>query len=254
MRFEFGKNWGRFIKSLDSNKVEIAEKSLKDVLKINIFNNLKFIDIGSGSGLTSLAAVKLGASVTSFDYDHHSVECTQKLKDTFFPEFKEWNIEQGSILDDDYVSSLGGFDIVVSWGVLHHTGNMWKALENASRLTKSNGVLYLALYNDQGWISLYWKWVKILFNYHPVGKFFMIIMHYPYLVLAPYFIRRLTKRGVNDRGMMLWYDLIDWVGGYPFEVASIEQVVDFFSGEYELVNLIDVGTRHGCNEFVFKKK
>src|SRR3989442_11992645 len=120
-RFEFGKNWSQFLTTIDEERIRVAEQSLKEMLEIDHLQGKSFLDIGSGSGLFSLAARRLGASVHSSDFDPKSVACTRELKRRFFSEDKNWRIEQGSVLDKNYLLSLGTFDVVYSWGVLHHT-------------------------------------------------------------------------------------------------------------------------------------
>jgi hypothetical protein len=59
---------------------------------------------------------------------------------------------------------------------------------------------------------------------------------------------------MDPRGMAFLTDLLDWLGGYPFEVAKPEQVLDPFRSEgFELVRLKTAGVGHGNNEFVFVK-
>ena len=141
-RFEFGKNWKAYLTNLTEVKIEIARQSLIEMLECNDLTGKTFLDIGSGSGLFSLAAAKLGAKVYSFDFDPNSVKCTQYLKERYYPK-SSWVVEKGSILDKEYISSLGKFDIVYSWGVLHHTGNLHNALENADIAVKEKGKLHI---------------------------------------------------------------------------------------------------------------
>ncbi|MGA2515129.1 MAG: class I SAM-dependent methyltransferase [Thermodesulfobacteriota bacterium] len=264
--FEFGRNWGRFLKILNRERILEAEKSLKEMLGIENLNCKNFLDIGSGSGLFSLAARKLGAKVHSFDYDSLCVACTKELKRRYFPDDKNWIIERGDILSWPYLSGLGEYDIVYSWGVLHHTGNMWKALENVVPLVRAGGRLFISIYNDQGLLSQFWKLIKKTYNHSPkLLKIIMILGVGAFLQTGAAFIRIL--RGQNplpfkswadkkkSRGMSVWHDLVDWVGGYPFEVAKPEEIFDFYRMRgFTLMKLKTCAWGLGCNEYVFIRK
>jgi 2-polyprenyl-3-methyl-5-hydroxy-6-metoxy-1,4-benzoquinol methylase len=265
-RFEFGKNWTRFLSTLDDGKIAKAEQSLRDMLEVPDLRGERFLDIGSGSGLFSLAARRLGATVHSFDYDPNSVACTQELRRRYFPDSPDWVVEQASALDRDFVQSLGKFDVVYSWGVLHHTGNMWLGLENADLAVAPGGKLFVAIYNDTGSQARRWHWIKKTYNQLPKP----LQSPFAALVSAPEELKRLG-RGIltgkpgqcfhewkeygNKRGMNLWYDILDWVGGYPYEVATPDEMFDFYKARgYTLTKLRCGGVGLGCNEFVFVKK
>jgi 2-polyprenyl-3-methyl-5-hydroxy-6-metoxy-1,4-benzoquinol methylase len=264
-RFEFGKNWARFLADLNDQRIARAEESLREMLAITDLRGKAFLDIGSGSGLFSLAARRLGARVHSLDYDPHSVACARELRGRYFAGDQEWTIEEGSALDADYVKSLGSFDVVYSWGVLHHTGEMLRALENAQLPVNVGGKLFIAIYNDMGSKSRRWKWIKKTYNELP--RFLKI--PFALAVMAPEEMKAMLRSLVllnpaeylhrwthydTNRGMSRWRDIIDWVGGYPYEVAKPEEIFDFYRERgFTLTKMKCGGVGLGCNEFVFAR-
>ena len=233
------------------------------MLETEVLTGKTFLDIGSGSGLFSLAARRLGARVHSLDFDPRSVACTAELRRRYFPEDTLWKVEEGSALDAEYLKSLGLFDVVYSWGVLHHTGEMWRALENAQLPVKPGGKLFIAIYNDTGTQVRRWKWIKKTYNRLP--RF----LRPPFAALAiapdevkpalralikvqPQEYLRRWRRYDKNRGMTRWRDIIDWVGGYPYEVATPDEIFDFYRTRgFSLTKLKCGGVGLGCNEFVF---
>jgi SAM-dependent methyltransferase len=264
-RFAFGDNWRRYLRALDEERIAYAIESLKSMLDTETLAGKSFLDIGSGSGLFSLAARRLGARVLSFDYDPASVACTEELKRRYFENDADWQIRTGSVLDREFLAGLGRFDIVYSWGVLHHTGDMWGALANVDGSVAEGGRLFIALYNDQGGASKRWKVIKRIYNGLPglLRGPFTVLVYFPlelrtilgYVVRGRplgYFsyIRNYRKR----RGMSRLRDCIDWIGGYPFEVSKPEEIFDFYrSRGYTLIKLRTCGPGDGCNEFVFQR-
>lgn len=252
-RFAFGANWSRFLSLLNEQRVQEAVDSLRKMLHTDSLEGKSFLDIGSGSGLFSLAARRLGARVVSFDYDPQSAACTRELKRRYFTDDNDWDVQQGSALDVDYLRGLGKFDVVYSWGVLHHTGAMWDALANVDAAVAPNGKLFIALYNYQPFASRYWTFVKKAYNRFSFTRPIFIFLHFFYPMLPSVLLRLLQGRKLR-RGMSAWYDLIDWLGGYPFEVSRPEQIFDFYKTRgYQLQVLKTVGGRLGCNEFVFQR-
>ena len=275
-RFEFGENWQAFLKQVDPERIQQACLSLRSILSLDSESEQplagkSFLDIGSGSGLFSLAALLLGADrVLSLDYDPNSVDCGSQLQTQLSseqPELAErWQVIQGSVLDAEQLRSLGRFDVVYSWGVLHHTGNMAQAIENAARCVNDNGTFSLAIYNDQGGASRRWLKIKQVYNRLPKvlrGAWVLAIAGGYELKFAA---ARLVK-GQNplpfkdwaakkqDRGMSAWHDWVDWIGGLPFEVAKPEDIIlPLHDQGFHLTFLQTQTTGWGCNEFTFAKR
>lgn len=280
-RFAFGRNWARFLRTVTDERVAAAVASLERVFGADGLRGKRFLDIGCGSGLFSLAAYRLGANVVSFDYDADSVACAEELRRREQGGDARWRIERGSVLDDAYVASLGEFDAVYSWGVLHHTGSMWTAVAIASRPVAVGGVFWIALYNDQGVWSRVWAGVKRLYVRLPAW----LRPVYVAAIGVPWATTRLTAKltarvlqqlfqivnagdvpspsttaigkpfaSQRSRGMHWWYDLVDWIGGYPFEVAKPDEVHAFLRDRgFVLQRLTTCGGNLGCNEFVFRR-
>ena len=264
--FAFGRNWQRFVRLLDEDRIVATETYLRRMLEVDRLDGVRFLDIGSGSGLFSLAARRLGARVHSFDYDPSSVACTAELRRRYFPDDSQWAVVEGSALDADYVRSLGQFDVVYSWGVLHHTGRMWQALENAALPVAPGGKLFIAIYNDMGTQSTRWRAIKRTYNALPRP----LRVPFTMLVIAPEEAKAVARSVLalrpgqyiqswtaynRRRGMSRWHDIVDWVGGYPYEVAKPEEIFNFYRAKgFTLTRLKCGGVGLGCNEFVFLRE
>jgi 2-polyprenyl-3-methyl-5-hydroxy-6-metoxy-1,4-benzoquinol methylase len=262
-RFGFGENWKSFLAQLDDARIAEAEKSLQWLVGRDRLDGVRFLDIGSGSGLSSLAARRLGARVFSFDYDAQSVECTTALRDRFFPGDPDWRVEQGSILDRGYLDKLGRFDIVYSWGVLHHTGAMAEAIENASRLVPPGGMLIIALYRKT-LLCRFWAWEKrwycraSLRGQAAARGLYVALMRFGFAVLGRNFATYVADYR-SKRGMDYIHDVHDWLGGYPYESIGPADVAKTltalkFAHVRSKVQPASVGLfGSGCDEFVYRR-
>lgn len=222
-----------------------------------------FLDIGAGSGIFSLAALKLGASrVVSIDVDADSVASCEAVREAAdSPE--SWIVLHESILDDELPQRLESADIVYSWGVLHHTGDMDRALRNAAALVRPGGVFCIAVYNRVGGLlsSERWLWIKRLYNRS--GRMAKMLLEGAYVLhwsLRHLRRRRNPVREAREyrraRGMALRTDVADWLGGYPYEYATAQEIVELCEHECGLRarTVVELGPRdHGNNEFVFER-
>ncbi len=267
--FAFGKNWQSFLDhALNPGRIEEAVLSLQRFLGVASLEGKTFVDIGCGSGLFSLAAYKLGAAqIFSLDIDPDSVACTAELKRREGnPE--KWTVTHGSILDKAFIDSIGQFDVVYSWGVLHHTGKMWQAIENACGLVQPGGVFYIAIYNKtdewglhpDGRIGSSSFWLKEKKFYHSLPAFLqrtidyiamsgMVIMY----VLTLQNPMKKIRGHKHLRGMSWSIDIKDWLGGYPYECATVEEIFRFAHKRgFTLENL---KSNNGLlnNEFLFRR-
>lgn len=259
MRFQFGANWANFVNtSLSEEKIAKSIEHLKKFLRVEDLRGQTFLDIGSGSGIHSLAAIRLGADrVFSFDYDENSVATTAKLRELVGSP-ANWAVQQGSVLDEEYMSNLGRFDVVYSWGVLHHTGDMWTAIRNALIPTTPEGVLYIALYSPEIYVSPpshYWLHVKREYNSASQLKRRKMELGYAWKTV----VRPALKAGRNpfsimrdygSRGMEFWTDVRDWLGGFPMDFAGYKDTMSFCK-RYGDLDLVNCWAGEGNTEFLF---
>ena len=259
--FSFGKNWQNFLKSLNEERFNNAKLSLAEFLSLDDLQGKSFLDIGCGSGLFSYAAFNLSAKkIVSFDVDSLSVRCCQYLHEKAnSPE--NWEVYQGSILDKSLISKLGKFDIVYAWGVLHHTGKMWGAIKNSAELVNKDGYYYIVIYNKVESIlgSKFWLRIKKLYNSSPrIGKYVLETL-YTLFDFAPDLIRLRNpivkiKNYASRRGMNWRTDVIDWLGGYPYEFATVEEIFEFMKTNLSDFNLVNIKTTNGLggNSYLFR--
>lgn len=257
--FAFGRNWAEFVRSsLSEDRVEIARRHLLEFLRAEDLAGRSFLDIGCGSGLHSLAALRAGAdSVVSFDVDADAVATTRFLwgregRPT------NWIVREGSALDPVFLESVEPADVLYSWGVLHHTGAMWQALRNVAPLVAKGGVFYLALYTTSA-RSPYWIGIKQRYNRSgPAGKRWMEAAYLLRHRLLPDLLQRrntwrLVREYKKSRGMAFMTDVRDWLGGWPYEDCTPEELVDFARDELNL-GLERIRTGEACTEYLLRHR
>jgi len=254
-RFAFGENWTDFVNHLRPEEYAKAKESLHQL--VGEVRGKTFLDIGSGSGLFSIAANTLCAKkVVGFDLDPQAVSAAKGLVDKVAQwdedirrDAIEFKVE--SILNEGLAAEQ--FDIVYSWGVLHHTGDMYKAFEAAMKLVAEKGTLAIAIYNKH-FTSPIWKMIKYTYVKSPlfVKKLIIYLIFSLKIVVALLTSREDPRK--RKRGMRFYNDIVDWVGGYPYEYASRSEVVGFFESRgFRLTKFNKAKGWTGCNEFVFEK-
>ncbi len=262
-RFRFGENWAEFARGLDDRGILGAHEGLVRLAGPDALRGKSFLDIGCGSGLHALAALKLGASrMLAVDFDPLSVATTEKLLRQHAPDL-DWRAERTSVFDLD-PERHGQFDIVYSWGVLHHTGAMIPAIEKAAAMVAPKGQIILALYRKTP-LCGFWLWEKKLYAKAPAGVQRFLQSVYIALFRLNFLLRgndfdTYVRDYRSQRGMDYLHDVHDWMGGYPYESINPGDATSLlnklgFKIERTFVHAGGLGLfGTGCDEFVFRRR
>lgn len=260
-RFEFGKNWHEFVrKNFDLEKVAISKRHILDFMNRPDLDGIEVLDIGCGSGLHSMAMLDAGAvRVHGFDYDPNSVAATRLIREKAGnPDV--WTVEQGSVLDDTYIATLSLYDLVYSWGVLHHTGDVWHAIRNAASRVAPGGLFYIALYSADVQIDPPPEfWLDVKRTYVKAGWARRRAMEWWYVWrfqmnrdprrLSSFLTRMRAHK--KNRGMNIFTDIRDWLGGWPMEFVYDKEAIAFV--EKLGFTLEKIATGEANSEFLFRR-
>lgn len=263
--FKFGRNWQSFSETIDKLAIENAEQGVLKLLPRDTISGHTFLDIGCGSGLHSLAALRLGASrVLAVDIDPTSVETTRAVLAKHAPTMR-WDALTISVFDAQ-PSSLGSFDVVYSWGVLHHTGNMRRAIEQAAAFVAPGGLFAFALYQKTK-LDRFWKAEKRFYAHAPAVVQSFVRFCYTQAFRFAFALKGRSFRTYvasyrSFRGMDFAHDVHDWLGGHPYEAATADEVELQMNAlgfekvqarvRYEKVQVGWLGS--GCDEFVYRRR
>lgn len=253
--FNFGRNWESYSRLLDQRRLAQAQEDLGRLLSPLSLAGRSFLDVGCGSGLSSLAAWGLGARpVLGLDLDPLCVQVSTANAQRLAPGAGELSFRPGSALDAAGLEALGQFDVVHSWGVLHHTGQMYRAIDLVRQRVKPGGHLVLAIYNRH-FTSRAWHAIKRRYNRLPQGLRPPVIYFFAGVIALAKLVATRQNPFRKDRGMDFMVDVVDWVGGFPYEYASAQEIVSFLQkqGGLELVKLVPCDTPIGCNQMIFRR-
>jgi 2-polyprenyl-3-methyl-5-hydroxy-6-metoxy-1,4-benzoquinol methylase len=262
MQFDFGQNWLEFSeRALTRERIEQARVDFQQLLGSLDLKSRSFLDIGFGQGLSLLTATNMGAKSVGCDINPKCKQVLDRNKKQFSDLAEvEIPIVIGSILDEATLAKIrqqspdgtGMYDVVHSWGVLHHTGDLKTAIETAASLVRpAGGYLIIAIYNRH-WTSPIWKAIKVLYCKSPLLlKKMMIALFYPIIWTTKGLVTG-KNPGKMARGMDFYYDVVDWVGGYPYEYASISEVMIALQKlGFTCMKTVGAHVPTGCNEFLF---
>ncbi len=265
--FAFGKNWASYARSIGRREIDEAVAALSRLLGGERLDGKRFLDIGSGSGLHALAAFELGAvEVVALDIDPDSVETTRAMLAAHVPD-KPVQVAQASVFDLS-PAQYGRFDVVYSWGVLHHTGDMLRAIRTAAMLVDEGGRFVFALYR-RIWMDAFWRREKRWYaktspqNQARARALYVALFRLGLRITGQRFADYVAAY-TQHRGMDFHHDVHDWMGGWPYESILAQEVESLmnelgFTRLYELVAPGLIGGRRvgvlgsGCDEYVYRR-
>ena len=120
-------------------------------------------------------------------------------------------IRTGSILSTKACSELReiqpeGYDVVHAWGVLHHTGNMARALRICADLVRPGGYMIVSIYNHH-WTSPLWKKLKQVYCFSPKTIKKIIVYSFAPLIWAAKLCVTKNWPSKKERGMDFFFDV-----------------------------------------------
>ena len=260
--FSFGRNWASYAGIIDDARLAEAERGLVHLFGGEGLAGKSFLDLGCGSGLHAVAAVRLGASrIVAVDIDSVAVDTARTVLRQHAPQISS-DVRRLSVFDLE-PETFGRFDVVYSWGVLHHTGAMHEALLRAAQMVAPGGRFAFALYHRTRMCG-FWRREKRWYAaaspraQRAARAVYTALLRLRFALTGGDF-RAYVANYQRGRGMDFAHDVHDWMGGYPYESISATEVEVLmrrlgFTHVRSFVTPLTIGLfGSGCDEYVYRQ-
>lgn len=125
-----------------------VEPHIPKFAKFEDWKGKKVLEIGCGIGTDAVNFARAGADYTGIDLSSASIALAKKRFEIFGLEGKFFQRDAETIDDLE-----GGYDLIYSFGVIHHSPHPERIIEAARKLIKPTGVLKIMLYAKHSWKS-----------------------------------------------------------------------------------------------------
>jgi 2-polyprenyl-3-methyl-5-hydroxy-6-metoxy-1,4-benzoquinol methylase len=187
---------------VDASRPYLTDLRPFDRIMPDDLHGRRVLEIGCGMGLHSLELARRGAEVHAVDLTETAVEATRARMKEFEVEADVRQADAESLPYDDRT-----FDLVWSWGVIHHSARTARVVREIARVTKPGGQTRVMVYNRDGTSARY-----------------ILLRHY---LLGGEFVRRSSDE-------TLWR----WTDGYSARYYHQEQFEDLFRAFFEDVSSV----------------
>lgn len=145
-----------FFDSVEAHRYDVYAPWMRETMEFANFAGKDLLEVGCGMGTDLLQFARGGANVTGLDYTPRSVEISRRR-------FEVYGVPGRFVLGDaeNLAFPDATFDVVYSNGVLHHTPDTQRAIDEVHRVLRPGGVAKVMLYNKS---SIYY-WLHLMFRY-----------------------------------------------------------------------------------------
>lgn len=171
------------------------------------FHGKSMLEIGLGAGTDFLQWVRAGALAHGIDLTEQSIEHVRRRLAVYGLEARDLRVSDAENLPypDNH------FDLVYSWGVIHHSPNTVRALEEIVRVLKPGGVMKIMIYNRHS-LHTYYRWV-----------YYALLRGKPFKSLAWVLFHHMESQGTKGYTLR---EVADILARYPLEVGSLKAEVN----------------------------